>query len=352
MSDDVERFEWVSRAARAALVGTLTLLSLALLVAVALTVYLYATYGPQGDFFVGVVLGVLVGVLVLSAWVVACYGVVRVLLSGESGVASIAARLSNIETLLENQVGSLHKLVELAPLSNQAKSLIFREREVEAMRETLHGELMRQNYAAAEALIDEFEKRLGYGEEAARLRQEAEATRKATLEEKIDAAVRRIQGIIDRRDWARALREAQRILRLFPDNPKVASLPERIEAARAKHKRELLQEYGEAVRKNDVDRGVALLNELDRYLTPQEGAALEESARGVFKARLHQLGVQFAIRVTDQQWSEAIAAGENIIREFPNSRMAQEVREKMELLRSRAEAATQATPQPQVPVNK
>ena len=85
----------------------------------------------------------------------------------------------------------------------------------------------------------------------------------------------------------------------------------------------MLQSYGEAVRKKDVDRSIELLHELDIYLTPQEAAALQESARGVFRAKLHQMGVQFAICVTDERWSEAIRAGEDIVREFPNPRMAQ-----------------------------
>ena len=39
---------------------------------------------------------------------------------------------------------------------------------------------------------------------------------------------------------------------------------------------------------------------------------------------------------TDEDWPEAITIGEEIIRDYPNSRMAQEVRDKMDLLRTRA----------------
>jgi hypothetical protein len=97
-----------------------------------------------------------------------------------------------------------------------------------------------------------------------------------------------------------------------------------------------LKQYDEAVKRNDVDYSIQLLKELDMYLPPQEAAALEESARGVFRAKLHNLGVQFAINVTDKQWAKAVATGEEIMMEFPNTRMAQEVREKMDLLRSRS----------------
>nr|MBC8374073.1 hypothetical protein [Planctomycetota bacterium] len=159
--------------------------------------------------------------------------------------------------------------------------------------------------------------------------------REATIDEKIDAAIDRIQSLLDEQQWSRGLRETSRILKLFPDNEKITALPQRIVDAKLAYKKRLLQEYGEAVRKNDIDRGMELLRELDRYLTPEEGAALQESARGVFKARLRQLGVQFAISVNDQQWTEAIAAGQEIIREFPNSRMAQEVRGKLDAMKAK-----------------
>ena len=60
------------------------------------------------------------------------------------------------------------------------------------------------------------------------------------------------------------------------------------------------------------------------------------SLRQVFKDKLLLLGQQFTLAVRDHRWHEAIQLGETIAREFPNSRMAEEVREKMELLRERA----------------
>jgi hypothetical protein len=196
---------------------------------------------------------------------------------------------------------------------------------------------MRQDYQTANAIIDSAERNFGYVDEAKRLREEVEASRNESLDEKIDAAIERIKQIILEKDWARAIREAHRLIRLFPDREKVTHLPKRIEAARTSHKRELLQAYGEAVSRNDVDAGIGLLRQLDAYLTPQEAAALEESARGVFRAKLHNMGVEFALRVTEQQWDKALATGREIIDEFPNSRMAQEVREKLPQLRSRAQ---------------
>jgi hypothetical protein len=56
----------------------------------------------------------------------------------------------------------------------------------------------------------------------------------------------------------------------------------------------------------------------------------------VFKEKLANLGKQFSTAVQDHRWIEAIRVGETVMREFPNSRIAQEVRENMDSLRQRA----------------
>ncbi len=327
-------FEWVAKLARIALIVSLVFLALAAMGTIAGA--LVAAIDGQGWIIVSLWILEAFAAITLAVWAVVLYGVVMTLVSNEHAVAGAAGRLGRAETILENQADSIRKLVEMASLSEQAKSLIYRDTEIEAFRETIHEDIMRQDYKTAEFLIDAMEKKLGYADEAARLREEITASRQRTLEEKIDAAVARITEIIDRYDWARAFREAHRLLRLFPENPKIASLPEQVSRARNVHKRGLLEAYSEAVKKNDVDRGIDLLKELDAYLTSQEAAALEESARGVFKTKLHNLGVQFAILVSDEQWSDALTTGRQIIDEFPNSKMAHEVREKLELLRSKA----------------
>lgn len=338
MSDKIDRFESAARISRLVFMGTAALLVVSLIATVAMTV-LGLMSAPEGANPLLWVLLVVVELVALM-WTVVLHGAVKMMLANQQSAAAASARIGRVETLLDDTSKSIKELADLAPLSDQAKSLLFRDRELEALREAIHEDLMKQDYATAEAMVETIETRLGFADEAARLRQEIQRARVATLEEKIDLVVQRIDRLCGEYKWANAIRESQRVLRLFPKNPKVTALPDRIKAARTRRKRDLLQAYGEAVRKNDIDSGIDLLQELDLYLTPQEGAALQESARGVFKARLHNLGVQFAICVTDQRWADAIAAGGEIIKEFPNSRFAQEVREKMDLLRSRASATS------------
>ena len=73
------------------------------------------------------------------------------------------------------------------------------------------------------------------------------------------------------------------------------------------------------------------------YLTPNEGLALQEAARDVFRNKLHSLGVQFSLAVSEKQWAKALETGQQIIHDFPNSRMAEEIREKVDVLRQKVE---------------
>ncbi len=87
------------------------------------------------------------------------------------------------------------------------------------------------------------------------------------------------------------------------------------------------------------------LRELDTYLTPTEGLALKESASSVFRTKLHNLGVQFALAVTEKKWAGALEAGQQIVRDFPNSRMSHEIRSKMDILQARARQTAKARKQ-------
>jgi hypothetical protein len=337
MADKTGSSNWVRRVARVVLIA-----GIGLIAAVTAWDVIQAAMSWQlaGDFsWQGVVplavrfLGLFFAALVM----VLSYGVVLLLAAAFDALTESNDRSRQVETLLASHVETAKRQAEYAMLSDRARSLIYREHELEALRETVHHELMQQDYAGALALIETVEKEFGYAEEASQLRQQVENARRSTLDEKVDVAVRRVQDAIDRLDWSRALREAQRTARVFPKDPKVAVLVSRVTNARSQYKSELLKRYGEAVKKNDVDGGIDLLRQLDPYLTPQEAAALQESARGVFRAKLHNLGVQFSISITEQRWADAITTGEQIVAEYPNSRMAHEVREKLEVLRLRAE---------------
>jgi len=340
MPERQSRFQWVVRC-----VKIWSILALALLLAALVVVTVLAWQADPIKNLNILIMWVtgLIALPVVGLWVFIIRGVIESLIANESGVQDVADHVKRLESLTEALHESSKDMVDLQQMSETAKSLLYRRREIEAMNEVLHEHLIRQDYASAEKFVDDIEKHLGYAGQVERMRSEVAEARDTTIDQKVESALKRINRSIAAHDWGQAVRQAQRLMQLLPDNPKVAPLMQQVREARAAHKRSLLQAYGEAVKKSDIDRSIELIHELDKYLTPQEAAALEESARGVFRAKMHNLGVQFAIRVTDEQWAEAIAIGEEIIAEYPNSRMAREVRDKMEQLASLAAEKAAAT---------
>jgi hypothetical protein len=48
------------------------------------------------------------------------------------------------------------------------------------------------------------------------------------------------------------------------------------------------------------------------------------------------MGVEFSVSVAEQNWKKALETGRDIVQNFPNSRMASEIRSKLDILSERA----------------
>jgi hypothetical protein len=275
-----------------------------------------------------------------------CLGLVAVLASWPITLCLHDARCSRagereatMQPLIEriDQMSILiNTISEQQLLSDRAKSIAYRVKDREAVRRAISEEMAKQDWEAALVLADEIERGFGYRGEAARVRAEIDQRRQENVRRQIND----VMGTIDRHtraeQWSAALREAERLMQMFPDNEQVRSLPVEIENRRQAHKRQLLSSWTDAVARHDVDGSIEILKQLDTYLTPSEAESMQETARSVFKEKLNNLGKQFGAAVQDRRWVEAIRIGETVIREFPNSRIAQEVRENMDSLRQRA----------------
>lgn len=246
--------------------------------------------------------------------------------------------LSRILSATWDQEQAVRNMADQEQICDKIKELAFRSKNLDALRTSIDELLERHDFEGAQAAIDEA-KALGMlGNDADKLQEAVEESKKAGMEERIEKQVGNVQSLLDKRDWVEANRESKRLLSNYPDHPRIKALPEKIKSARSAYKAHLLKLYGDAVRVEDVNKSYELLKELDKYLTPQEGEALKESARDVFKKRLHNLGVQFSIAIADSQWDTAIETGDEIMREYPNSRMGKEVKEKMPLLQQKKAA--------------
>lgn len=291
-----------------------------------------------------VVIGVIAAAAFLAAQCIFMRDLVDLILKIEATHFRMYDVMRDMQSSQQSGEKHLQVIAENSRLSEVARSITHRDNERNALRLAINEEIIRGDYEAAYALVEQLEARHGYRNEASRIRQEVDLSRDREKNEKVHEAVQRCEDLMARLEWDRARRDMDRLLVEYPLTREIQELPKIFARRRGEHKRRLLKEWDLSVQRNEVDRGIALLKQLDQYLTPNEAAALEESARGVFRAKLHNLGVQFSLAVTDHNWQGAIDAGKQIIEEFPNTRMAREVTERMHVLTKRM--TEEAEPEP------
>ena len=277
-------------------------------------------------------LGAVSVVLVAALWVLACA------VTGSQRVTGDQAErlLTPVNERLQHMSMLLNQVSEQQLISERAKAIAFRENEREALRRAIHEEMTRKDWDAAVILANDIEAVFGYAQEADQFRAEIQTQRNAEVRRLVSDGAAVIDRYCKAEAWTQAMREAERLGKLFPFDEQASRLTQDVEDRRQQFKRELLGNWNDAVTRHDVDGSIDILKRLDYYLTPDEAASMQETARQVFKDKLLMLGQQFTLAVKHHNWQDAIRLGETIASEFPNSRMATEVREKMDLLKERA----------------
>lgn len=273
---------------------------------------------------------------ILTALSLFAYCLLELMAQAEENVSRIHQISLDLLVIARRIDPQIKTITDNVRLSDAAKSLAHREFEREALRQAIHEEMYGGDAEAVQYLINEMERRFGYKQEAQKLREEVSQKREMTIEEKINEALSHIEKMMDEHRWERAQVESERLAKLFPRHERVSSLADELDRRRDARKQELLDQWKTAVEREEIDRGIAILTELDAYLSKEEAQKLQDSARHVFKARLVNLGVQFGLAVSESRWRDALEVGLRIRQEFPNSRMAQEVSQKLETLQVKA----------------
>jgi hypothetical protein len=229
-------------------------------------------------------------------------------------------------------------------LSDTAKRIAYRQEDVSALREAITDDIKRKDFDAALVLVQEMSQTFGYREEAEEFREQIMAARSTVIDARLTVLLQRLEQIIAAHDFPQAMSDSLKIMRIYPDQPRVAKLDEHVNQAKEAYKHQVERDFLAAAQKDDVDGAIALLKLLDSFLTEREAEPFREVARGVIGKKRDNLGVQFKMAVHDKEWLKSIRVGEQIIKEFPNTRMAEEVRERLDQLRERA-AGQQAAQQ-------
>ena len=249
--------------------------------------------------------------------------------AGAGRAAAGGGRMDDLATLLDT-------ISEQQLLSDRAKSVAYRTKDREALRRAIREDLAKTDYEAALALCDEMADTFGYRAEADRFRDEVRGQRDADARRVINDVMGTVEQHIRAERWQAASSEADRLLRRYPDHEEVRQMPLMIEARRRKVANHLVEEFDRARAKNP-DEAIEVLRRLDNYLTPEEAQSLQQSARNVFKEKLQQLKEDFANAVHEGRIEDAMETGDEIMRDFPNTLMAREIKEKMPSLKARLE---------------
>lgn len=282
-------------------------------------------------------LGTLGAGLICSSIVLSLAAVVSLLYRiAEHGEAEVG-QWHIVQDNMRKQESAMQTLLENILISDAAKQVVYRNRDRELMKNAIQEDIEHQDWEAAYQLLEQMQSRFGYSREAAQFRRLVDSHRIQAVKAVIEETHEQIESLCANFNWSEAKAMVEGLSRQFPASPEVAQISEQVETKRLEHKKQLLASWNQAVQSGQVDQGIELLQQLDQHLTPSEAAALEESARGVFKAKLQNLGVAFSVAVTEKSWAKALETGQEIMQDFPNSRMAEEVRSKYEILQQRAQ---------------
>ncbi|MFK7959939.1 MAG: hypothetical protein AB8G96_05375 [Phycisphaerales bacterium] len=234
----------------------------------------------------------------------------------------------------------LRRIDEHAMLSDNARRVLFRERELQLLGRAIEDDIRTARYDVALTLCDELADVFGERERAEAYREQIQGDRKQHYDAALDAELGELERLLSHRQWQAAHGVAGRIRRLYADSHLVEDIDRRFVEARDEHKVELETQLTEAVQREDTEQAMQLLRTLDRYLTTDEVGRYSQLAGGVIKQHRENLSTQFKLAVNDHRWTESVGIGETIIAEFPNTKMAAEVRSMIDLLRSRAAGGT------------
>jgi hypothetical protein len=262
------------------------------------------------------------------------------LLAMLSRVIKILEALRDNSTKLEELTGALEKISDglsqinhSTRISETAKAIAFRDSDRQSLREAVFEKLQMQDFDAANEIIDEIATRSEYQELAEQLRIQAEQYRNANDHERLNQIIAHIEKLLTECQWARASAQIEGLIRNYPDSEQAKAMRQVLHDKKQERKRILLAAWDDAITHQETDRSLEILKELDQYLTPNEALALQEAASDVFRTKLHNLGVQFSISVTEKRWTDALDIGQQIINNFPNSKMSEEIRSKLHVLK-------------------
>ena len=235
-----------------------------------------------------------------------------------------------------SEASKLDAILEAVQMSENAKRVLFRDRELSVLRNTVQEDIERGEFHSALVVCDQMSTVFGAVEESEVLRTKVQTIIHNFHDARICEEVEKLENMLADRKWVEAYQDAARLRRLFPESPQLHGLEQRISDVRIHYRHDLEARFLEAASCENVEQAMKLLRELDGYLTPDEARKFRDTATDVITKYRDTLGARFKMAVSDRRWEEAIEFGEVITQQFPNTKMAEEVQTMLETIRVRA----------------
>jgi hypothetical protein len=287
--------------------------------------------------YVGLILAC---VVIMAAWPAlrgeAMVGLIVTLALMPIGLRRASGESAPVDDRLDRLANAIESATREGGLSEAAKRVLHRREERELLRREIQRDIQDGDFDAAMVLVKELAERFGYRADAEEFRGRIERSRAETTERQVSVSIDGLNRLILERRWTDAFAEAARLIRLHPDNHRVDNLRQRVEESRQRYKLDLERRFLQAANREQIDEAMSLLKELDQYLLETEAEQFREVARGVIGKARENLGARFKLAIQDRNWRAAVDFGERIIIEFPNTRMAEEVRNMIDTLRTKA----------------
>tara|TARA_R110000744_G_scaffold160818_2_gene277164 strand:- start:1874 stop:2845 length:972 start_codon:yes stop_codon:yes gene_type:complete len=252
------------------------------------------------------------------------------------GVGETSGEMDRLRSQVVKMTKSIEHLEETMILSDDARRVLNRHKERQLLRSAIEEDIERGEFNAAMVLVNELAQRFGYREDAEEFREKIDLVRTQTERSMVQGEIGHLDALIQNHEWDLAITEAGRITRLYHDSPMADGLRHRVESARQRYKDEIERRFLLAAQDERIDEAMEMIQEMDHLLSEAESARFREVARGVIGKAKENLGAAFKLAVHDRAWDKAADIGERIIEEFPNTRMATEVRELIDTIRERA----------------
>ncbi|MBC7784241.1 MAG: hypothetical protein H7144_10405 [Burkholderiales bacterium] len=264
---------------------------------------------------------------------------------GDSGTVcgGITDAMTPVYERLEQFSVMLNELGEQQLLSDRAKSVAYREKDREALRRAIQEDIARRDWEGALVLVNEMDTAFGYKQEAEQIREDINQKFADHIRRQIQAGVALIDRHTSSQQWSAAFREAERLSQQFPTIEEVRSLANEVEQRRQAFKAKLLEDYNDRIAAKDTDGAITVVKKLDFYLTPEEAVGIQESVRNVFKDKINQLRDGLAEAIHQSRWTEAHKIADEVVRDFPNTLLAKECRDKLDSLKRRAQDGQTST---------